>query len=687
MKKILLFLLVFSALPAFSTTWYVNHTGGFRYDATDHPTGQCDGLSPNPYPGSGVNQHCAFFDVRSLWADGAYTTDPNAGYPKWGWVGAGGDTYLITDCIQFSAPAVTIPGSSGPCRVGFSGPNSGDSFMAVNGNPFASGAPSPPSGTAGAHTKILGANFASCSSQSAMTQLFGGFGVFQVLSLGSAYVDVQCIELTRHSQCIKFGSPTLPSGCSTSFPLDDYANNGIGTSTATHDVLLQDMWIHGFTSRGIIGPFGGTVTATRVQVSINGETGWDFDDGTGNNISGDPHQFGTPSVNGVLKADGLIVEWSGCNQAYPGGTVLNCYSQSTGGQGDGIGSPAGTCISQQVTNSIFRYNTQDGYDFLHNDTGTCPSSVTHSISYGNNGQAFKWGPSNDPMTFTNNVAIGNCYRLSAAFSGLPSNYNANLQDYCRAFDTLTFGVRTGGTATVDHNTIISYSPTIFDPKCGPLGCDSTSTVTLSNNITLGYDNSATYCCGGAAGGPGAIYTSDYAGTVVRTNNVFFHMGHSFTPAASEQVVDPAFTGEPASFTTEAALDVFNGVPQLPSGSAIAGLGAQGTATVATPTASPAAGTYTSTQSVTLATVTTSATICYTTDGTTPAATTAGTCSHGTTYSGAISVATTTTIQALGTLSGDTNSSIFTGIYTITPPTTNPGMSVGGHITFSNIKIP
>lgn len=539
-------------------TWYVNHTGGFRYDAVDHPTGQCDGLSPNPYPGSGVNQHCAFFDVRSLWADGAFVTDPNAGYPKWGWVGAGGDTYLITDCIQYSAPAVPIPGSSGPCRVGFSGPNSGDSNLGVNGNPFASGAPSPPSGTAGAHTKILGANFASCGSQSAMAQLYGGYGVFQVLSLASAYVDVQCIELTRHSECIKYGSPAVPPGCSTSYPLDDYANNGIGTSTATANVLLQDMWIHGFTSRGIIGPIGGTVTATRVQIAINGETGWDFDDGTGNNIPGDPHQFGTPSVNGLLVATNLLVEWSGCNQAYPGGTVISCYSQSTGGQGDGIGTPAGTCISTTVTNSIFRYNTQDGYDWLHNDTGTCPSSVTNSMSYGNSGSQFKWGPANNPMVFTNNLALGNCYRLSVAFPGLPSSYNTNLADFCRAFDTIVGSLGPTGTALMANNTIISYSPTILDIEGGAAGSGG-AVFTLENNIIMGYDNPATYCCGGAAGGPGMLVYTGYSGATVRSNNLYFGIGHSFscpTGFASEICASPLLVGQPL-FVNEASLDNFN----------------------------------------------------------------------------------------------------------------------------------
>ena len=85
---------------------------------------------------------------------------------------------------------------------------------------------------------------------------------------------------------------------------------------------------------------------------------------------------------------------------------------------------------------------------------------------------------------------------------------------------------------------------------------------------------------------------------------------------------------------------------------------------ATPTASPAAGAYTSAQSVTLSDSTASAVICYTTDGSTPTATTPGTCSHGTTYTSAITVSATTTILAIGTLAGGTNSPVFSAAYTI-----------------------
>jgi hypothetical protein len=101
-------------------------------------------------------------------------------------------------------------------------------------------------------------------------------------------------------------------------------------------------------------------------------------------------------------------------------------------------------------------------------------------------------------------------------------------------------------------------------------------------------------------------------------------------------------------------------------------------TVANPTFSPVAGTYTSAQSVALSTTTTGATICYTVNGSTPTAATAGTCdSNGGvefTYTVPISVAVTTTIKALGTLSGDTNSSVVSALYTINLPAVTNGIA-------------
>ena len=80
-------------------------------------------------------------------------------------------------------------------------------------------------------------------------------------------------------------------------------------------------------------------------------------------------------------------------------------------------------------------------------------------------------------------------------------------------------------------------------------------------------------------------------------------------------------------------------------------------TVATPTATPAAGTYAETQSVTLATETTGADIYYTTDGSAPT-------TDSTKYTTAISVAATTTIKAIAVKDGMYDSSVLTAAYTI-----------------------
>lgn len=81
---------------------------------------------------------------------------------------------------------------------------------------------------------------------------------------------------------------------------------------------------------------------------------------------------------------------------------------------------------------------------------------------------------------------------------------------------------------------------------------------------------------------------------------------------------------------------------------------------ATPTFSPASGTYTSIQSITISDTTSGAAIYYTTDGSTPTA-------SSTAYNKAISISSTKTIQAIAVAAGYTHSPVASATYTINLP--------------------
>jgi formylglycine-generating enzyme required for sulfatase activity len=96
-----------------------------------------------------------------------------------------------------------------------------------------------------------------------------------------------------------------------------------------------------------------------------------------------------------------------------------------------------------------------------------------------------------------------------------------------------------------------------------------------------------------------------------------------------------------------------------------------TGTIATPSFSPATGTYTSSQQITLSTSPADATIRYTIDGSNPSET------AGTIYSGPFQISNSTTIKAIAYKTGWITSQVASGTYTVTGTVATPTFSPGG----------
>lgn len=381
--------------------WYVRTGGGTRYSANE-TSGQCDGLADVNYPGSGVNQHCAFSDVRYLWQDGSSTS--GGAFPAYGWVIKGGDTVTIRGSI---ADGVSW-------RIGWqtsAGCGSTYPFWGLCGDSNDSAMPSPPSGIASDHTVIQGGNAGACTTQTARTQLHGGWGVDNVILVGSPlqytsttlsnsdFVDFACLDVTDFAG---------PGGA-------DFAKAGIKISLPAHDVTLTDMRIHGLTSDGILGTTGGDLTATDIQVMGNGSSGWESDEGAG--VTG----FGAMNVTNYQ------IEGNGCIEEYPVVDTFpytSCTDDSSSGYGDGFGTasinspaPGWTVHFDQGT---VDYNTQDGIDALHLAGDGSSSSVTRTLAYGNMGQQVKIGGGGSVV---NNLITGNCGAMSGSIPGFPAAVN------------------------------------------------------------------------------------------------------------------------------------------------------------------------------------------------------------------------------------------------------------------------
>jgi hypothetical protein len=186
---------------------------------------------------------------------------------------------------------------------------------------------------------------------------------------------------------------------------------------------------------------------------------------------------------------------------------------------------------------------------------------------------------------------------------------------------------------------ISTSPVALDSPAGTQGTTTghtySATVTYDgSNLTLNmYDVTAGGACPGAN-----CFTHTWSVDIpswVDGNTAYV----GFTAASGEISIAPLYIGS-FSYT----------------------VGSTSTSQTAAPTFSPAAGTYTTAQSVTLSDATAGATIYYTTNGSTPT-------TSSTKYTSPITISGLETVEAMAVATGDTNSAVESAAYNITPEAT------------------
>jgi hypothetical protein len=413
-------------LPQQGNAYYVRTDGGSAEE--------CTGLVDAAYPGSGTNRPCAW--------DHPFRALPPGGAPRI----SGGDTLII---------------GAGSYRMGYGAPGA-DNCDA--GGAFDCIMPPIPSGPSPANpTRILGAGWNSgCSNP---PELWGTERPWFIVNLtDSSNVELGCMEITDHAGCVEFHTGGL--ACERDNPpYGDWASYGLYAEDSAN-VFLHDLNIHGFAAGGVHAGRLTDWTVENVRIAGNGSVGWD----------GDLWDDYGDSNSGTLIFRRWTVEWNGCGETYPGEQLTGCWAQSAGGYGDGFatGESGGHWI---VEDSIIRYNTSDGLDFLYIREPGSSITIRRTLAEGNAGNQIK--NSRGPFLIENSIIVGNC----GFFDGQPFTYNV---DNCRALGTaLAIGLAQGDQATVVNNTFTSEGDCLVTAECSG-NCDGSEKALLRNNIFQGY---------------------------------------------------------------------------------------------------------------------------------------------------------------------------------------------------------
>lgn len=299
----------------------------------------------------------------------------------------------------------------------------------------------------------------------------------------------------------------------------------------------------------------------------------------------------------------------------------------------------------------FGYSLTAGQNMIFHDNGSNSNSVSGATGpygveiAGNGTQAYnntvegKWalgfaiGNTGGPISITNNNICGPNMNANPSSGSTPSVGNSN--GFISWEGSSQGGTFTGNTTS---SSLTCGTPTVATPTYSPVagtytGTQSVAISTVTPGTSIVYTNNGTT-------------PTVTALTCTITNGTLYTGAVSVSTSQTLNAIGCKLGSNASSVAT--AVYVIN----IPA--------------VANPTCIPGSGVYVPAQTVTCSTVTSGAIVCGTIDGSTPTATTPGTCSHGT--SGPFTISISSSINVLGTKSGDTNSSVVTVPYVITGPT-------------------
>jgi len=358
-------------------------------------------------------------------------------------------------------------------------------------------------------------------------------------------------------------------------------------------------------------------------------------------------------VNGVMSSSATST--SGAFSNFPGSTPVISANGNTNGVVWNI-------LSQNFASK--GHATLDAHDA--SNVARFLYSSDQNLSRDNPGGAVKFTV---PTVANGKVYVGTESQLSVygLLNGLTQAAAPVISPVGQSFTSSVSVTMTDSTAgAVIHFTTNGTTPTAASPSyTGPLTVTATETIRaivvaaghLDSNITTNTYTRITQAAMPTFNPAPGTYPSTQQVTISSTTSgapIYYTTDGTTPTTASTKYIGPI------TISTTKTLKAIATATNLANSAVASGLYTIQTS-AASPTFTPAAGTYASAQQVTISCTTPGATIYYTTNGSTP--TTAST-----KYTGPVAINITTTLKAFATAPNFANSAVTPGLYTIQPAT-------------------